>query len=67
MLGGDLKDVQELLGHKSMSMTLKYSHLSQEPKKRAVNLLSGLTASLRIRHDVTKDADLQKSELRKSL
>jgi len=67
MWGGDLKDVQELLGHKSMSMTLRYSHLSQEHKKRAVNLLNRLTASSRIRHADTNDPDLQKSELRKSL
>jgi integrase len=57
MKGGDLKDVQELLGHKSMSMTLRYSHLPQKHKKRAVNLLNGLTASARNRHDVTNDAD----------
>ena len=57
MRGGDLKDVQELLGHKSISMTLRYSHLSQEHKKRAVNLLNGLTASARNRHDVTNDVD----------
>jgi integrase len=57
MRGGDLKDVQELLGHKSMSMTLRYSHLSQKHKKRAVNLLNGLTASARNRHDVTNDAN----------
>jgi integrase len=63
MRGGDLKDVQELLGHKSMSMTLRYSHLSQKHKKRAVNLLNGLTASARNRHDATNGADsgLQKS------
>jgi integrase len=57
MRGGDLKDVQELLGHKSISMTLRYSHLSQEHKKRAVNLLNGLTASSRNRHDATNGAD----------
>ena len=67
MRGGDLKDVQELLGHKSMSMTLRYSHLSQEHKKIAVNLLNGLTASSRIRHDVPENTDLQKSKLPKSL
>jgi len=45
MKGGTLKDVQELLGHKTMSMTLRYAHLSQEHKRQAVNLLSGLTGS----------------------
>ncbi len=42
--GGSLKDIQELLGHKNMKMTLRYAHLTQEHKKRAVNLLNGLTA-----------------------
>jgi integrase len=42
--GGSLKDVQELLGHKDMTMTLRYSHLTQERKKKAVNLLNRLTA-----------------------
>jgi len=42
--GGDLKDVQELLGYKTMTMTLRYSYLSQHHKKKAVNLLNGLTA-----------------------
>ena len=63
MRGGDLKDVQELLGHKSMSMTLRYSHLSQEHKKKAVNLLNGLTALSRNRHDVKNDAYLKDSGL----
>ena len=44
MKGGTLKDVQELLGHKTM--TLRYAHLTQEHKKKAVNLLNGLTASM---------------------
>ena len=44
MRGGTLKDVQELLGHKNMSMTMRYAHLSQEHKNKAVNLLNGLTA-----------------------
>jgi len=43
MKGGTLKDVQELLGHKTMTMTLRYAHLSQEHKRQAVNLLNGLT------------------------
>ena len=45
MKGASLKEVQEILGHKTISMTMRYAHLSQEHKKKAVNLLSGLTAS----------------------
>lgn len=29
MRGGTLKDVQELLGHKTMTMTLRHAHLTQ--------------------------------------
>ena len=47
MRGADLKDIQELLGHKTMTMTLRYAHLSQEHKKKAVNLLNGLTSSVK--------------------
>ena len=41
-MGASLKEVEEILGHKTM--TMRYAHLSQERKKRAVNLLNGLTA-----------------------
>ena len=44
MKGGRLKDVQELLGHKTMTLTLRYAHLAQEYKRKAVNLFNGLTA-----------------------
>lgn len=44
MQGATQKDLQELLGHKTMTMTLRYAHLSQEHKKKAVNLLNKLTA-----------------------
>lgn len=44
MRGGSIKELQELLGHKSLTMTMRYAHLSQEHKKKAVNLLNGLTA-----------------------
>jgi len=39
MAGVDLKTVQELLGHRRITMTLRYSHLAQEHKEKAVNLL----------------------------
>ena len=40
MSGVDLMTVKELLGHKSLNMTLRYSHLSQSHKQRAVDALS---------------------------
>jgi hypothetical protein len=48
--GTSLKEVREILGHKTMTMTLRYSHLSQEHKNIAVNLLNGL-AALPTKHD----------------
>jgi len=44
MNGASIKEVQELLGHKTLAMTTRYAHLSQEHKKKAVNLLNVLTA-----------------------
>jgi integrase len=59
MRGGSLKDVQELLGHKTMTMTLRYSHLSQEHKKKAVNLLNGLTRS--VKSDMSQNVTFRES------
>ncbi|MDP2940555.1 MAG: site-specific integrase, partial [Candidatus Omnitrophota bacterium] len=39
MMGIDLRTVQELLGHKSYAMVLRYSHLSPSHKSKAVELL----------------------------
>ena len=38
-----LKAVQELLGHATIEMTMRYSHLSPEIPRDAVKLLDGLT------------------------
>jgi integrase len=39
MSGVDINTVRELLGHKDIRMTLRYSHLSQDYKRRAVDIL----------------------------
>ncbi|MBT3878181.1 MAG: site-specific integrase [Candidatus Scalindua sp.] len=39
MAGIDLISVKELLGHKTITMTLRYSHLAPEHKRKAVNTL----------------------------
>jgi len=46
MGGIDLKTVQELLGHKSFEMTLKYAHLSSDHKKTAIEELGVKMQSL---------------------
>jgi len=40
MAGVDLTTVKELLGHKELKMTLRYSHLAPAHKKNAVQVMS---------------------------
>jgi len=58
--GGALKYVQELLGHKSMTMTLRYAHLTQEHKKKAVNLLNNLTGNKNSMSEIVRNLDFEK-------
>lgn len=39
MSGGDIKTLQEILGHYSVNMTMRYSHLSQSHKAKAMEAL----------------------------
>jgi integrase len=39
MKGANLYDVQKLLGHKTIEMTMRYAHLSPDHLKKALNLL----------------------------
>ncbi len=41
MRGLDIRTVQELMGHKSISMTVRYSHLAPKHTLAAVELLVG--------------------------
>ncbi len=43
MAGVDLMTVKELLGHKSLKMTERYSHLSPNHKANAVKVLDNLS------------------------
>jgi integrase len=43
MRGAALKEVQEILGHRTFAMTLRYAHLSPSHLRSAVDRLDGLT------------------------
>jgi len=53
MRGRPMKEIQEVLGHKSMAMTLKYAHLSPKHLRTAVESLDGLTPSVDISEQMT--------------
>jgi hypothetical protein len=44
MAGVDIRTVQELIGHKTIAMTLRYSHLSPDHKRKAFQALEGRLA-----------------------
>jgi len=39
MAGADVRTVQELAGHKTIGMTMRYAHLAPEHKRRVIGLL----------------------------
>jgi len=61
MKRNDLRTVQELMGHKKIEMTLRYSHLSPAHKMDAVQTL--IKDKNEDRTDTTTDTD-QKKEVR---
>jgi hypothetical protein len=45
MAGVDIRTVQELMGHKSISMTVRYAHLAPKHTLAAVELLAGASTA----------------------
>ena len=45
MRGVTLKELQEVLGHSSLAMTMRYAHLAPEHLRTAVSRLEGLTGT----------------------
>jgi integrase len=56
MRGRSLKEVQEVLGHRNFTMTLRYAHLSAASKLAAVEALDGLTPAPEPREMASKMA-----------
>jgi integrase len=52
MRTGDLKALQEILGHADIKTTMRYAHLVKSHKKKAVNSLNGLTAQTAMSQNV---------------
>ncbi len=44
MAGVDIRTIQELMGHKDIKMTVRYSHPTPEHKKKAVKILDQVTS-----------------------
>lgn len=66
MSGIDLNTVRELAGHKSMAMTLRYSHLSPDHKQKAVDVLSSQMDSIFERNDMVVTPASQGEHVQKS-
>ncbi len=47
MSGVELPTVKELMGHKDIKMTLRYTHLSSDHKQNAVKALDNFGTNLR--------------------
>lgn len=54
MAGADLNTVRELLGHKSIKMTLRYAHLSPTHKKQAIKLIDQAFSGVEVTQKLTQ-------------
>ena len=62
MTGVDLPTVKELLGHKDITMTLRYAHLSSDHKQGAVRKLEKVPAIFTTPHESQDIVPAQVSE-----
>lgn len=46
MRGGDLPSLQKILGHKNISMTMRYAHLAPDYFKKSIRTMNGLTGQI---------------------
>jgi integrase len=66
MRGASIKEVQELLGHSDIKVTLRYAHLSPNVKRQAVALLDARQPhGTRTAHGCDHDADTPKAAAHK--
>jgi len=57
MAGVDIKTIQELMGHKDIKMTMRYSHPTPEHKKQAVKVLESSHTGF---HTTSQEAEMGK-------
>ena len=56
--GVPIRTIQELMGHKSISMTMRCAHLAENVKQEAIKLLNGLTAKKGCHKTVTREQSI---------
>jgi len=67
MRGGSLNALQEILGHKDIKMTTRYSHLSKEYAKEEIQIMNGLTSGQKERATETLAALIHSPQCHKSV
>ena len=66
MTGTDIRTVAELMGHRTIQMTMRYAHLAPEHKQAAVDRLASFSAKSRKKATGTKTGTKQNGRSRKS-